>query len=66
MMGPGKYDSLATHCRMIAGARGVIVAIIDGERGSGFSVQADADLTRELPTLLRTIASAIEGGDHAQ
>lgn len=32
MKGPGKYDSLATHCRMVAGARGVVVAIIDGER----------------------------------
>ena len=62
MIGPGKYDDLVTYVREQAKARGVILLVIDGERGSGFSVQVVGDdLTRVLPRLLREVANGIEG-----
>jgi hypothetical protein len=58
-LGPGKYDDLATSVRKTAKARGVIVIVIDGQLGSGFSVQADPQLTAALPLLLRDMAEKI-------
>lgn len=62
-LGPGKYDDLCTAPRLAAKARGaVLLMVIGGERGDGFSVlQAiDYDLTADLPALLRSIARQIE------
>ena len=58
--GPGKYDDLATQVREAAEAPAVVVIVIKGNRGSGFSVQASADLTASLPALLRHIADEID------
>lgn len=58
--GPGKYDELTTYVREQANARGVIVIVFGGDKGSGFSVQADAATTLLLPTLLRNMADEIE------
>lgn len=61
MVGPGKYDDLASIARIGARARAVIVIVIDGNAGSGFSCQAiDGDITRKLPDVLRSVASQIE------
>jgi hypothetical protein len=59
-VGPGKYDDLATIVRENAGAAGAIVLVIDGCDGSGFSVQATAEITARLPRLLRYMADEIE------
>ena len=59
-LGPGKYDDLATWVREQAEARGVIVLVLDGKLGSGFSVQATLDVTVRLPALLRHMADDIE------
>jgi 23S rRNA pseudoU1915 N3-methylase RlmH len=59
-LGPGKYDALATTVRKNAKAAGVVVVVLGGSRGSGFSVQATAEVTLRLPELLRTIADGIE------
>lgn len=37
--GPGKYDDLATYVRENSNAKGVVVIVLGGDRGSGFSVQ---------------------------
>ena len=58
--GPGKYDNLATLVRTRAKAEGVIVIVIGGSKGSGFSVQATFEVTAKLPELLRTMADDIE------
>lgn len=63
-MGPGKYDDLCTLVRKGTGiglTRGgaVAVLVIGGERGSGFSVQADPEHARLLPDLLEDIARQI-------
>lgn len=62
--GPGKYDALATDVREQSHARGVIVIVIDGNQGSGFSVQADADLLGNLPSILENVAREIRTSGH--
>jgi hypothetical protein len=59
-IGPGKYDALATVAREAAKAKAVILLVIDGNKGSGFSVQADAGTVLALPALLRKVADDIE------
>ena len=59
-LGPGKYDDLATLVREQAAAVGVIVIVLGGPAGSGFSVQASPAATLNLPTLLRVLADDIE------
>lgn len=59
-IGPGRYDELATIVRERALARGVVVIVIDGAHGHGFSVQGPTSLVRDLPTLLRKMADDIE------
>jgi len=58
--GPGKYDNLATLVRTRAKAEGVIVIVIGGSKGGGFSVQATGEVTAKLPELLRIMADDIE------
>lgn len=59
--GPGKYDHEATLVREGVGARTVLLAVIGGSRGSGFSLQTESpgDLVT-LPAVLRQIADQIE------
>jgi len=59
-LGPGKYDDLAGHARGVAQADGVLLLIINGTRGSGFSAQLSLELTLSLPEILRDIARQIE------
>ena len=60
-MGPGKYDDVATIAGVMSGASCVIVAVIDGNQGTGFSVQSTSkEIVEELPALLRLMADEIE------
>lgn len=59
-IGPGKYDDLASHVRGVAEADGVLVLVINGTQGSGFSAQLSLELTLLLPTILRDLAQQIE------
>jgi hypothetical protein len=59
-VGPGKYDDLATYVREQTQARGVVVIVIDGKHGNGFSVQITEDLTIQLPMMLLRLADEIE------
>ena len=61
-LGPGKYGDLATYVREEAGAKAVVVIIVGGNKGAGFSVQATADTVLALPQMLRTVADGIEEG----
>ena len=55
-IGPGKYDDLCTLLRERAGigeqGGGVLVIVLGGNRGNGFSCQADLATTMALPELL--------------
>jgi hypothetical protein len=60
-LGPGKYDDLATHVREETDARLVIIAVIGGHQGGGFSVQTlDPKMMLMLPEMLRNMADMIE------
>lgn len=51
-VGNGKYDHLCTLVRCATGAAGAVVLIIDGDQGSGFSVQVVPDHMAALPDVL--------------
>jgi hypothetical protein len=62
-IGPGKYDEECTRARVATGAVGVVLIVIEGKRGSGFSVQVHdvADLQPGvLANMLRTVADELE------
>jgi len=61
MIGPGKYDAIATLARKTAHAQGVILIIINGQFGHGLEVQTDAlDMIQAMPGILRATADGIE------
>jgi len=61
MIGPGKYDHLATYAREYSGAESVILIVLGGNNGSSFCVQTvNPELNRQLPTILRSLADSIE------
>lgn len=58
MLGPGKYDDLCTLVRERAGGdgiSGVIVIVMGGNRGTGFSCQADLQTMSILPDILQNV-----------
>lgn len=59
--GPGKYDELATLVLERAEAAGVVVIIVGGTKGAGFSVQVtDPRLLGGLSSVLRQVADEID------
>ena len=59
MIGAGKYDAACTLIRVVTKAQGVLVIVINGYDGSGFSCQADLVTTRSIPDILENIAAQI-------
>ncbi len=61
--GPGKYDNICTLVREGTEARGVIVIILGGNLGNGFSAQFDPELAYsiDIPARLREVADQMEG-----
>lgn len=59
-VGPGKYDAEATWVRRRTKASGVILVVVSGDRGHGFTVQATLEVTLSLPAMLRAVADEIE------
>ena len=59
--GPGKYDDLCTYVREQAGVDegGVVLIIIGGDKGPGFSVQADVATSVLLADVLERVAAEI-------
>jgi hypothetical protein len=58
--GPGKYDDITTTVREATGARGVVVVVLGGNRGSGFSVQCPPAAFAALTEGLRAVADEID------
>jgi hypothetical protein len=58
--GAGKYDDVATLARETAKAEGVMLIILNGEKGSGFSAQLNEEMLAHVPDMLRQVASDIE------
>lgn len=61
--GPGKYDDFATVVRIGTSAKAVIVIVVEGDKGSGFSVQAQEGMVLNLPAVLRRVADTMEAVD---
>jgi hypothetical protein len=65
-IGPGKYDDLCTLVRERVGigdktGGGVCVIVFGGNKGPGFSVQADRATTLMLPDMLEHVARQMRG-----
>jgi hypothetical protein len=60
-LGPGTYDDITTDVRERVGGE-VALLVINGAKGSGFSVQATLATTVALPAMLRSMADQIEAG----
>jgi hypothetical protein len=58
-IGPGKYDDLCSEVRIKVDARAVLLLVIDGSKGNGFSCQADLATTLALPDILERLAKQI-------
>lgn len=62
----GRYDDIAIRAREEAGAKGVVLIVVDGKHGFGMSVPtrpgAAVGVNMHLPALLRSVADLIEQG----
>lgn len=59
--GPGKYDQACGDALVATKARCVVLAVLGGEHGNGFSVNAvSPEFEKMLPKLLRECASALK------
>lgn len=61
-IGPGKYDDVCTMVREQVGIGdegGVIVIVFGGNKGNGFSCQADLGTTLGMPKVLEEVAQQI-------
>ena len=59
-LGPGKYDAECTSVMVAEHAEAVLLVVIGGTKGSGFSCQATPQITFSLPAILRKVADDIE------
>lgn len=61
---PGKYDDVSEQVLRQLKAVGVLLIVVEGEHGNGFSVSTlEPDLLPVLPALLRDVARGIEAAN---
>ena len=58
--GPGKYDAECTKIQQETQAEGVLLIVIKGNKGSGFSVAAQLEVLAAIPAILRETIVQIE------
>lgn len=56
MIGAGKYDEECTIVREKTNASGVILLVMNGDRGAGFSCQGDLGSMAVMADLLENVA----------
>lgn len=60
-IGEGKYDAHVTRVREEEDAAAVILIVLRGKRGHGYSVQTtDPGVSKVMPALLHNIADELE------
>lgn len=59
-VGRGKYNAEAEAILKETQARGVVVLVFDGTKGSGMSCVCETELLRLLPGYLRSLSQDIE------
>jgi hypothetical protein len=57
----GKYQAVADMARIAAKAEAVVLVVLNGNDGSGFSVHAESGISELLPSILRRVADDISG-----
>jgi hypothetical protein len=60
MLGGGKYEHVARAARRAAGARGVILWVLDGYQGHGFECQLPPENLPQIVNALREVADKLE------
>jgi hypothetical protein len=61
MIGPGKYDDLTTVLQQTTGAQGLVLVVVGGRLGSGFSCQTEHhDLLLVMARAMRKAADQME------
>ena len=60
-LGPGKYDDACSAARDKTGGS-VLLIVVRGAKGSGFSCQADLETLLSLPDILEGIARELRAG----
>ncbi len=60
MIGPGKYDGECRVLQELLQANGVLLAVVGGKKGTGFSCAASLPNLKILPGVLREIADQLE------
>jgi hypothetical protein len=58
-LGPGRYDDVCTFVRLACEADAVLLIVLGGKLGNGFSCQGDLQTTLTLPPLLDDVAKQI-------
>lgn len=62
-IGPGKYDDVCTMARKATGVDktggAVVLIVIGGKHGNGFSMQSDLETLAGLPEMLEELARQI-------
>lgn len=59
-IGAGVYDKECTAARVATGAKGTVLLVLNGNKGSGFSVQTNClTMALQLPDQLESIAAEI-------
>jgi hypothetical protein len=56
--GPGKYDAICTVARETAGAQALVLIVLNGRHGSGFSVQSTRPL--DPPVLVDLLQHVVD------
>lgn len=59
-MKPGKYDPECEAAYKATEAKGVMLLVIDGKHGNGFSAILRGEMVVKVPVLLRRMAQEIE------
>jgi hypothetical protein len=59
MIGPGKYDDACSAAWTATEAEGVLLIVINGNQGSGFSARASVRVLRDVPKILHSIADQL-------
>jgi hypothetical protein len=59
-IGPGVYDAEVTLVVESTNAQAVILIVLDGDRGSSFSIQATPGVILRLPEILRDMADQLD------
>lgn len=60
MMGAGKYYEETQSLRSTLPARGVLLIVIEGPKGTGFEIQIPPELCQKMPMALREVADKME------